>query len=52
MDLVGPLPVTRNVERFILSVEDGFTRHVNAYHLRNKEEATVAKVLMDDYCSV
>ena len=51
VDLVGPLPETKNVERFVLTVEDGFTRHANAYPLRNKEAATVARVLMDEYCS-
>ena len=51
IDLVGPLPVTHNMERYVLTVEDGFTRHGNAYPLPNKEAATVARVLIDKYCS-
>ena len=51
VDLVGPLPVTHNMERYVLTVEDGFTRHGNAYPLPNKEAATVARVLIDKYCT-
>ena len=51
VDLVGPLPVTTNQERYVLTVEDGFTRHGNAYPIRNKEAVTVARVLVDQYCT-
>ena len=51
VDLIGPLPETGKMERYILSVEDGFTRHANAYPIPNKEAATVARVLIDEYCS-
>ena len=50
VDLIGPLPETWQQERYILSVEDGFTRHANAYPLHNKKAATVARVLIDEYC--
>ena len=50
VDLIGPLPETWQNEKYILSVEDGFTRHANAYPLHNKEAATVARVLIDEYC--
>ena len=47
----GPLPETSKVERYVLTVEDEFTRHANAYPLANKEAITVARVLIDQYCS-
>ena len=50
VDLIGPLPTTWQQEKYILSVEDGFTRHANAYPLHNKEAATVARVLINEYC--
>ena len=50
VDLIGPLPETWQQEKYLLSVEDGFTRHANAYPLHNKEAATVARVLIDEYC--
>ena len=51
IDLVGPLPVTNKQERYVLTVEDGFTRHGNAYPIRNKEATTVARCLIENYCS-
>ena len=51
VDLIGPLPTTEKMERYILSVEDGFTRHGSAYTLPNKQASTVARVLIDEYCS-
>ena len=51
VDLVGPLPTTQKMERYVLTVEDGFTRHGNAYPIPNKEAVTVARVLIDEYCS-
>ena len=50
VDLIGPLPETWQQEKYLLSVEDGFTGHANAYPLHNKEAATVARVLIDEYC--
>ena len=51
IDLIGPLPTTTKMERYVLTVEDGFTRHANAYTLPNKQASTVARVLIDEYCS-
>ena len=49
IDLVGPLPTTVQQYKYILTVEDSFTRYVQAYPLRNKEGATVARVLLDEF---
>ena len=51
IDLVGPLPETSLKERYILTVEDGFTRYVSAYPIPNKEAATVARALFNEHCS-
>ena len=51
IDLVGPLPLTHKNEKYILTVEDEFTRFVKAYPLQNKEAATIARVLIDHYIS-
>ena len=51
VDLVGPLPETHLRERYILTVEDGFTRHVGAYPIPNKEAVTVARALFDQHCA-
>ena len=39
------------MERYSMTIEDGFTRHANAYAIPNKLAATAARVLIDDYCS-
>ena len=49
IDLVGPLPETPEMFKYILTVECGFTRYAQAYPLRNKEAATVAVKLMDEF---
>ena len=52
VDLVGPLPVTRDQYKYILTIEDAYSRHVTAVPIRNKEAATVTKHLMDRYVSI
>ena len=49
IDLVGPLNVTKNNHRYILSIEDGYTRFVQAIPLINKEAKTVARALCNQY---
>ena len=49
IDLVGPLPVTNQLHKYIVTIEDAFTRHVQAYPIPNKEAMTVAHVLVDRY---
>ena len=50
IDLVGPLPET-NGYRYVLTAQDEFTRFTKAFPLKNKESATIARVLIDDYIS-
>ena len=52
IDLVGPLNVTAEQNRYILTVEDGYSRFSQAFPIRNKEAVTVAKALYDGYISV
>ena len=47
MDLVGPLGDGNVGARYILTVEDAFTRYVTAVPIPNKETQTVARALLD-----
>ena len=51
-DLIGPLPETQDNKRYVLSVEDGFTKYCCAYAIPNKEATTVAKTLLDEYLCI
>ena len=52
IDLVGPLTETQDHKKYILTLEDQFTRFVQAYPIPNKESATVPQTLLDRYISV
>ena len=52
VDLVGPMPTTRDQHKYILTMEDAYSRYVMAVPIRNKEAATVTKHLMDRYVSI
>ena len=47
VDLVGPLPETINGYKYIMTVEDLFTKFVQAFPIPNKEAETCANVLID-----
>ena len=49
IDLVGPLPTSHEQYRYLLTVEDAFTRYAEAFPIRNKEAVTVTKELLDRY---
>ena len=49
LDIVGPLPRTKQGNKYILVVGDYFTRWVEAYGLPNIEASTVAKVLVNEW---
>lgn len=49
IDLVGPLPITNQLQKYIVTIEDAFSRHVQAYPIANKEAMTVANVLVERY---
>ena len=51
IDLVGPLPSTHEGYKYIMTVEDGYSRFVQAYPLRTKEAPEVARVLMERFIS-
>ena len=48
IDLVGPLPQSGRGNRYILSVEDGFSRFIQLFPLPSKHAAGVAKVLVNE----
>ena len=52
VDLVGPMPVTRDQHKYILTIEDAYSRYVMAVPIPNKEAATVTRHLMDRYVSI
>ena len=52
VDLVGPLPESEGGYKYLLTCQDAFTRYASAYLLKNKEAATTAKVLLDEYIMV
>lgn len=47
LDLVGPLPETVENYKYILTIQDHFTRFVMAIPIVNKEADTVANVLIE-----
>ena len=46
VDLVGSLPITPDGYRYILTMQDNFSRHVSAVPIRTKETIEVARNLM------
>ena len=49
VDLVGPLPETREGYKYVLTMEDSFSRFVQVAPLKNKEAVTVANALMEQF---
>ena len=49
VDILGPLPESRQGNVYLLIVADYFTRWMEAYPIPNQEAATVAKVLTNEY---
>ena len=49
VDLVGPLPRNEKKNRFILTLQDGFTKYVSAVPIPNKEAGTVANGVLEGY---
>ena len=52
VDLVGPMPVGHDQNKYILTIEDAYSRYAMAIGIPNKEAATVAKHIMDRYVSI
>jgi transposase InsO family protein len=51
VDVLGPLPVSENGNKYILIAMDYFTKWPEAYALPNQEAETVVKVLVDQFVS-
>ena len=51
---IGLVSMSKTVRknRYMLMVQDGFTRFASAYPICNKEAGTVARVLIHEYFSV
>ena len=49
MDIIGPLLRTALDNRYCLTVVDQFTKHAEAYALQDQEEATVARVFLNEF---
>lgn len=48
VDIMGPLPKSKNGNRYILVLGDYFTRWIEAYAIPNQEATTVAQKLVDE----
>ena len=51
MDIVGPLPCKQRGNRYILSVVDHFTKHVEAYVLPDQEAVSISRVFLNEFIS-
>ena len=51
MNIIRPLPKTDNGNRYIFTVVDHFTKHVEAYALADQEATTVARVFLNEFVS-
>ena len=47
MDIFGPLPRMQPGNRYILTVVNNFTKHVDAYALQDQKAVTIARVLVN-----
>ena len=48
LDILGPLPLTENGNRYLLIIADYFTKWPEAYAIPNQEAATVARILVNE----
>ena len=49
MDIFGPLPLTRQGNRYILVIMDYFTKWPEAYALPNQEAGVVAQAFVEGF---
>lgn len=49
LDIYGPLPVTDNDYKYILTLQCDLSKYVEAYCIENKEAQTVAKVFVEQF---
>ena len=51
LDIMGPLPLSSSGNKYILVVEDYFTKWTEAFALPDQEAITIARVMVDDVFS-
>ena len=51
MDILGPLPETECGNKYIVVIDDYFTKWKEAYPMRNMEATTVANILVQEFIS-
>lgn len=49
MDILGPLPLSKNGNRYILVLADLFTKWTEAYPIPNQEAKTIAKTFLNGF---
>ncbi|KII65512.1 Transposon Ty3-I Gag-Pol polyprotein [Thelohanellus kitauei] len=49
MDILGPLPISKHGNKYIIVISDYFSRFIEAYPLANIDAKTVAKVFVDQF---
>ena len=49
LDIVGPLPLTENGNKFILTLQDDLTKYSQAYPIPNHEAETIAQRLVHEF---
>lgn len=49
LDIVGPLPLSENGNKFILTLQDDLSKYSQAYAIPNHEAGTIAKKLVHDF---
>ena len=49
MDILGPLPVSHNGNKYVLVVTDYFTCWVEVYAIPNQEADTVAEKMVSEF---
>ena len=51
MDVIGLLPRTPRGNRYILTVVDHFSKHVEAYPLPDQETTIIARIFLNEFVS-
>ena len=51
MDIMGPLPLSNRNNRYVLVIQDDFSKWVEAYPFPDQEAETVAQVFVEQFVS-
>ena len=49
IDLIGPLPISKKGNQYVLVIRDRFSRYVKSVPIPNKEAYTIAKAFIDNW---